>query len=108
MNQARVHSQCLLLLHTRVFFQKFGNDRDDVLASPVLDHVERLQRADDVLALDRSHAADFLDGDVAPILLQDLQQDRRPVRPEAQQPQVAQRLLRSPDLSFFLRQLVRS
>jgi hypothetical protein len=83
-----------------------------VLALPVLDQTERLQRGDDVLRLDSRHLTHILDGDVscatkrrerlhtrphfAPlgamaskptsVLPQNLEQNLGPVAPEAQQP----------------------
>lgn len=40
-----------------MFLHQFGRDTDDVLTLPVLDHVERLQRADDVTLRDAGHLA---------------------------------------------------
>lgn len=40
-----------------VLLHQFGSDADHVLPLPVLDHVERLQRADDVVLCDRGHLA---------------------------------------------------
>lgn len=40
-----------------MFLYQFGRDADDVLTLPVLDHVERLQRADDVTLCDAGHLA---------------------------------------------------
>lgn len=40
-----------------MFLHQFGCDADDVLTLPVLDHVERLQRADDVTLCDAGHLA---------------------------------------------------
>ena len=41
-----------MLLH------QFGRHTDDMLALPVLHHVERLQRADDVTLRDAGHLAE--------------------------------------------------
>jgi len=82
-------------------------DRDDVLAFPILDQVQRLKRADDVLRLDGGHLAHILDGDVAAMLAQDLQQHLRPITAEAQQTQIGQGLFRRPHLAFLLGQFVR-
>lgn len=47
----------LVLSALQVFLHQFGRDTDDVLTLPVLDHVERLQRADDVTLCDAGHLA---------------------------------------------------
>lgn len=40
-----------------MFLHQFGCDADDVLTFPVFDHVERLQRADDVALCYAGHLA---------------------------------------------------
>ena len=48
--------QGLAVLGTlHVLLHQLGRDTDDVLALPVLDHIEGLQRADDVLLGDAGH-----------------------------------------------------
>ncbi len=80
------HSGVSLGGDLEVLLDDLGRDRDDVLALPVLDQIERLQRADDVLRLDGGHLAHVLDRNVAPVLPQYLQQDLRPIAPKTQQP----------------------
>eukprot|EP00966_Prymnesium_polylepis_P064281 1490282-Prymnesium_polylepis.1 len=69
-------------------------DGDHVLPLPVLDQVERVQRAHNVLHLDRAHLAELLDRDGAAVRLQDAQQHVRPVGAVAHHPQVGERPLR--------------
>lgn len=59
-------------------------DRDDVLAFPIADEVKGLQGRYNILSLNGSHLAHVLDGYVASVFAQDLQQHLRPVAPEAQ------------------------
>lgn len=121
----------LLVLGTlQVLLHQFGRHTDDVLALPVLDHVERLQGADDVTLSDAGHLAEekvggqgglgdsgskhaastcvracvpeVLDGQRPPEVSQDLQQDPGPVTPVAQLSQVRQGLLRRTDSTFQL------
>ena len=47
----------LVLGALEVLFHQLGGDTDDMLALPVLHHVERLQRADDVTLRDAGHLA---------------------------------------------------
>ena len=53
----RVHSQqgSAILGTLHVLFYQFGSDADNVLAFPVLDHVQGLQGTDDVLLGDAGH-----------------------------------------------------
>ena len=44
-----------VLCRLDVFLDQFGGDTDDVLTLPILHHVERLQRADDVTLRDTCH-----------------------------------------------------
>lgn len=126
----------LVLGALQVLLHQFGRHADHVLALPVLDHVERLQRADDVTLRDAGHLTgrgrkktrrggvrapekrrrliserrvcvpEVLDGQRSPEVPQDLQQDPRPVAPVAQLPEIRQRLLRRADGVLQLRQLV--
>lgn len=80
-----------------------------MLALPVSDEVERLQRRDDVLGLDGCHLTHVLDRDVAPMFAQDIKEHLRPVTPEAEEPEIRQRLLwrthlqmiQNPDMIYF-------
>lgn len=47
----------LVLGALQVLFNQFGRHTDDVLTLPVLHHIERLQRADDVTLRDAGHLA---------------------------------------------------
>lgn len=47
----------LVLCTLEMFLHQFRCDTDDMLAFPVLDHVEGLQRADDVTLGDAGHLA---------------------------------------------------
>lgn len=62
-----------------------GGGADDVLALLVLDEVEVLQRADDVVRLDGRQVAQLLDGDAPLALLQHLQGGASPFRNSQQQ-----------------------
>ena len=92
--------------HAQVLLDELWCDREDVLALPVADEAEALQRRHDVLRADRGADADVADADVAAVPVQHLQQHLRPVRAVAQRAQVAQRLLGAPHLALALRQLV--
>lgn len=48
----------LVLGTLQVLFHQFGRHTDDMLTLPVLDHVERLQGADDVTLSDAGHLAE--------------------------------------------------
>lgn len=71
-----------------VLFNDFRRDRYDVLSLPVLDQTEGLQCADNVLGLDGGHGTDVLDGEIAAVFLQYLEQHFGPVRSEAQQTEI--------------------
>lgn len=45
----------LVLGALQVLFNQFGRHTDDMLTLPVLDHIERLQGADDVTLCDAGH-----------------------------------------------------
>lgn len=97
----------VLLLEARVVFDDLRRHRDDVASFPELQDAERLQRPDDVLALDGGEVADVLHGDAAAVILQQLDQHMRPIRAERKQSQIGERLFGRPDFSLQLRQLVR-
>lgn len=48
----------LVLGTLQVLFYQFGRHTDDMLTLPVLDHIERLQGADDVTLSDAGHLAE--------------------------------------------------
>lgn len=56
----------------QVLFNQFGRHADDVLTLPVLDHIERLQGADDVTLGDAGHLAEEKSEEVAPRHLKEL------------------------------------
>lgn len=56
-----------------------SRNRDHVLPFPVLDEVQRLQRADNVLGLDSGHVAYQPDGQLPLVVTQQVQQHIRPV-----------------------------
>lgn len=114
----------LVLGTLQVLFHQFGRHADHMLTLPVLDHVERLQGADDVTLCDAGHLAEetsgevahrrhngacvcvclpeILDGQRSPEVPQDLQQDPGPVTSVAQLSQVRQGLLWRADGTFQL------
>lgn len=48
----------LVLGTFKVLFDQFGRHTDNMLTLPVLDHIERLQGADDVTLCDAGHLAE--------------------------------------------------
>mmetsp|Transcript_13517 Transcript_13517/g.42520 ORF Transcript_13517/g.42520 Transcript_13517/m.42520 type:complete len:294 (-) Transcript_13517:608-1489(-) len=89
-----------------VLVDNLWRDGDDVLPLPVLDQVERLEGRDDVVRGDGGHHRDLLDGEVAAVVAQRLQQDLRPVGAEGEQPEVRERLLGRADFGLADRDLV--
>lgn len=53
----------LVLGTLQVLFHQFGRNADNVLTLPVLDHIERLQGADDVTLCDAGHLAEEKSGE---------------------------------------------
>lgn len=52
----------LVLGALQVLLHQFGRHTDNVLTFPVLHHIERLQRADDVTLRDAGHLAEEEEG----------------------------------------------
>ena len=116
----------LVLGTLQVLFNQFGRHADNMLTLPVLDHIERLQGADDVTLCDTGHLAEksgedadrllrqtegshpsvclpeILNGQRSPEVPQDLQQDPGPVASVTELSQVRQRLLRRANSTFQL------
>lgn len=55
----------LVLGTLQVLFNQFGRHADNMLTLPVLDHIERLQGADDVTLCDAGHLTEEKSGEVA-------------------------------------------
>ena len=97
----------LLLIVLEMVFDHLGRDTDDMLSLPVLDQIERLQRRDDIVRLDGRHVADVLDGKIALVLSQNLQEHASPVTSETQQTKIRERLFWRSDFAFLFRELIR-
>jgi len=98
----RVDAHGLFCCLLEMFFDDFGSDADDVLAFPIFDEVEGLQRADDILGFDRGHGADVLDREVSAMLAEDLEQYLSPITTKRQKSQIRERFLRAPHLPLLL------
>eukprot|EP00588_Corethron_pennatum_P010154 CAMPEP_0194273278 /NCGR_PEP_ID=MMETSP0169-20130528/6646_1 /TAXON_ID=218684 /ORGANISM="Corethron pennatum, Strain L29A3" /LENGTH=333 /DNA_ID=CAMNT_0039016179 /DNA_START=671 /DNA_END=1673 /DNA_ORIENTATION=- len=83
-------------------------DDDGVLSLPALDHVEALQRADNVLRPYGGDRGDLPDAEAgpAPLLRKEVEEDVGPVGPVADLPQVAEGLLGTAGLALALGDLV--
>jgi len=71
-----------------MFFNDLGSNRDDVLSLPILDQIERLQGADNILCFDGSHITDIFDGKIATMLAKDFKKNLGPITPEAKKTKI--------------------